>query len=76
MNAKEARALTDKHIAEADEAQFNLIMDQIEKTAILHQSLVYFQFSIQLTTKRRLEELGYKVENGNHYNETYSNVSW
>lgn len=31
---------------------------------------------LKLETRKKLEELGYKVETGTHYNESYYSISW
>ena len=76
MNAKEARTLTDKNIIENTNRGLDVILNEIAKCAKDEKYTAYFDNWIGPTLKARLESMGYKVENGSHYNESYSNVSW
>ena len=53
-----------------------------ELSKLIRDALADGKFSIsedgclKPETRKKLEELGYKVETGNQYNESYYNISW
>jgi len=76
ISAKEANAKTIKALNDCATKELNKIMSGIHNTA----NEGYFTYGgdgyLNEITKKRLEELGYKVETGSQYNEPYYSISW
>ncbi len=51
-------------------------MKQIDKTIANGKFSISNDGYLQSQTRKKLEELGYKVETGSQYNESYYSVSW
>ena len=76
ISAKEANAKTIKALNDCATKELNKIMSDIHNVA--NKGLFYYSASgcLHEVTKKRLEELGYKVETGSQYNEPYYSISW
>ena len=76
LSAKEAYTKTLNNISECVTEELfkleNQIIDAIKKGKFFISSNGF----IQVETKRKLEDLGYKVAVGSQYNEPYYIISW
>lgn len=76
ISAKEANTKTIGAIRNCATKELDEIMSGIHKQA----NEGYFNYGgsgcLHEVTKKRLEELGYKVEIGSQYNEPYYSISW
>ena len=76
LSAKEANAKTFSKI----KAHINVELFEIEQK--INEAIDRGKYSItcdhplEIETKNKLEELGYKVYVGSQYNETYCSISW
>ena len=76
INAKEANAKAIKVFYNDIARELDEIMDNIQNE--MNKGHFYYSGSGYLheATKKRLEELGYKIETGSQYNEPYYSISW
>ena len=76
LSAKEANSKTFSKI----KAHINVELFEIEQK--INEAIDRGKYSItcdhhlKIETRKKLEELGYKVAVGHQYNDTYYNISW
>ncbi len=76
ISASEARKKTENNINNCITKELSEIMRQIEKAIANGKFSISNDGYLQSETRKKLEELGYKVEIGSLYNEGYYGVSW
>ncbi len=76
ISASEARKKTENNINNCATKELSEIMKQIDKAIANGNFLISNDGYLQSQTRKKLEELGYKVETGSQYNEGYYSVSW
>jgi len=75
-NAEEARKVVEQGQYEKASRQWNDIEKEIEKCIDEGKRYTSFNGTIEKPNKIKLESLGYKVDSGSQYNESYFSVSW
>ncbi len=73
---QERKQKTENNINNCAAKELSEIMGKIDKAIANGEFLFSTNGYLQPETKQRLEELGYKVETGSQYNESYYSVSW
>lgn len=76
LSASEAKKKTWNNIESCVTNELNQITKQIEEAISNGKFSICNDGILQHTTQERLESLGYKVETGSQYNESYYSVSW
>lgn len=76
INASEARRKTENNINNCVTKELSEIMEQIDEAIEDGKFSISNDGCLKSETKQRLEELGYKVETGCQYNESYYSVRW
>lgn len=76
LTANEATEKTAEAIEKCSTAELRDIMQKIYGEVNKGQYTVSYSGIISETAKRRLEELGYEVERGSQYNESYVVIKW
>lgn len=77
LSAKEARMLTEKHIEETIASQLGEIGAKIAYAVKNGDKSVTLDGTLNKNISEKLEKiLGYKVETGTQYNESYYTISW
>lgn len=76
LAATEARSKTDEHIQKCLTTELHKLSEQITNAIAEGKYSITNDGYLQRETRQRLEELGYKVETGSQYNESYYSVSW
>ena len=76
LSAKEAYKKTSNNIKECVIEELYMLENQITDAIIKGKFFISSNGFLQVETKRRLEDLGYKVAVGSQYNEPYYIISW
>lgn len=76
LSASEAKAKTQNNIDSCVTQELNKLDKQISEAISNGKFSICNDGILQHTTQERLESLGYKVETGSQYNESYYSVSW
>jgi hypothetical protein len=76
ISAKEAKDVVMQGKYEKAVKQMELIESEIKKAIEKGSFNASFNGSICSANKEKLETLGYKVDSGSQYNESYFSVSW
>lgn len=76
LSAKDAHAKTLNSITECVTEELLKLEKQINDAINRGKFSISNNGFLQVETKKRLEELGYKVTVGYQYNETYYSISW
>lgn len=76
ISAKEAKEIAIQGKYERAVKQMELIECEIQKAIEKGSFSASFNGSICSANKEKLESLGYKVDSGSQYNESYFSVSW
>ena len=75
-SASEANKMTNNAIDSCTTQQLAELSKQIRAAIADGKFSVSLDGSLKPETRKKLEELGYKVETGNQYNESYYSISW
>ncbi len=76
ISASEARKKTENNINNCATKELSEIMEKIDRAIANGKFSISDDGYLQSQTRKKLEELGYKVETGSQYNEGYYSVSW
>ena len=76
ISAKEANAKTIEALNNCAAKELDKIMSGIHNEANEGSFNYVGEGHLHEVTKKKLEELGYKVETGSQYNEPYYSISW
>lgn len=76
LSAKDAYKKTLNNITECVTQELFMLENQINDAIKIGKFYVSCTGFLQVETKRKLEELGYKVNIGSQYNEPYYIISW
>lgn len=76
LSASEAKAKTQNNIDDCVTQELNKLDEQISNAIAEGKFSISNDGSLQLETRKKLEELGYEIKSGTQYNESYYSVSW
>ena len=76
LSASEARTKTQNNINDCAAKELAKLEEQISNAILEGKFSISNDGSLQLSTRQKLEKLGYKVTTGSQYNEPYYNISW
>lgn len=76
ITAQEARKNTLDQLATAMNIELIKVEEQINKAIAAGKFALYGDGYLSIEVQRRLRELGYEVQTGIQYNESYYTVSW
>ena len=76
LSAKEANEKTLNNISECVTEELFKLENQINDAIKTGKFFISCDGFLQVETKRKLKDLGYKVEVGSQYNEPYYIISW
>ena len=75
-SASEAKLMSNQVIDSCITQQLAELSKQIRAAIADGKFSIGLDGSLKPETRKKLEELGYKVETGNQYNESYYSISW
>jgi predicted kinase len=76
LAAVEAHNKTQKNIYDCVTSELNKLSEQINNAIAEGKYSITNDGYLQQETRQRLEELGYKIQTGSQYNESYYSISW
>ena len=76
LTADEARSKTQENIQKCLTAELHKLSGQINNAIAEGKYSISNDGYLQHETRLRLEELGYKIQTGSQYNESYYSISW
>lgn len=76
MSASEANKMTNNAIDSYTTQQLAELSKLIRDAIADGKFSISEDGSLEPETRKKLEELGYKIETGNQYNESYYSISW
>ena len=76
LSADEARSKTLENIYNCVTTELHKLSEQINNAVAEGKYSISNDGYLQHGTRLRLEELGYKVQTGSQYNESYYSISW
>ena len=76
ISAKEARKQSEQNKQDILNKEMAIIEEEINKAIVKGQDYTYIGSAISSRVKQILEQLGYKVEYGQQYNESYTSIEW
>ena len=76
LSAEEARVKAETAVAHNLEYELSFFADKIEEACNEGKMSVSYDGTISRQAKEELEKLGYKVEIGSQYNQSYVLIGW
>lgn len=76
ISAKEAKEQSEQNFRSKLNKEIEMIEQKILNATIQGQDCVCIGSAISAGAKQMLEQLGYKVECGQQYNESYTDIEW
>ena len=76
ISAKEAREKSEQNKQNILNKEMAIIEEEINKAIVKGQDYTCIGSEISSRAKQILEQLGYKVERGRQYNESYTSIEW
>lgn len=76
LSASEAKKKTQDSINDRVTKELDKLNKQIDKAIARGSFSISNDGILQSETSKRLESLGYRVQTGSQYNESYYNISW
>lgn len=76
LAATEARNKTQENIHNCVTTELHKLSEQIDNAIAEGKYSISNDGYLQSETQQRLEELGYKIQTGSQYNESYYSISW
>jgi hypothetical protein len=76
ITAKEANQQTNERIENCRTIEFKTLENLINEAVASGKFSLSIDYCISGNAKKVLEQLGYKVERGSHYNDSYTSISW
>ena len=76
LSAEEARAKAETAVARHIEYELSFFADKIEEACNEGEMSVSYDGTISRQAKQESEKLGYKVEIGSQYNQSYVVIKW
>jgi ABC-type molybdenum transport system ATPase subunit/photorepair protein PhrA len=74
--AKEANQQTNERIENNHTKELKTLENLISGAITDGKFVLYTNYCVSDNSKKVLEQLGYKVERGSHYNDSYTSISW
>lgn len=76
ISAKQARKQSEQYSKSELDKEIEMIEQKILYATIQGKNYVYIEPAISTSAKQMLKQLGYKIEYGQQYNESYTNIEW
>lgn len=76
LAATEAHSKTQENIRNCVTTELHKISEQINNAIAEGKYSISNDGYLQYESQQRLEELGYKIQTGSQYNESYYSISW
>ena len=76
ISANQAREQSEHYFESKLDKEIEMIEQKILYATTQGKNYVYIEPAISTSAKQMLKQLGYKVEYGQQYNESYTNIEW
>ena len=76
ISANQAREQSEHYFESKLDKEIEMIEQKILYATTQGKNCVYIEPAISTSAKQMLKQLGYKVEYGQQYNESYTNIEW
>ena len=76
ISAKQAREQSEHYAEIKLDKEIEIIEQKIFYATIQGKNCIYIEPAISTSAKQMLKQFGYKVECGQQYNESYTNIKW
>ena len=76
ISANQAREQSEHYFESKLDKEIEMIEQKILYATTQGKNCVYIEPAISTSAKQMLKHLGYKVEHGQQYNESYTNIGW
>ena len=76
ISAKQAREQSEHYFESKLDKEIEIIEQKILYATTQGKNCVYIEPAISTSAKQMLKQLGYKVEYGQQYNDTFTKIEW